>query len=328
MQKRTSVVLFGVVAIVAILAATEIVAQTPPDCPQADSGVKCVALDGFTVWIEPDEFGSFPIKDGNNYIYNYRVDCEPRQVNFIDITLPISVNPGTYASGKWSNIETSVSETFPPPFPNPDPLLSTYWLFPNGEGDGTYGKDINTYHVLKWKIYKKPTFWFSVKIKNQQLGAMQQSILLKTNIGQRDGLILGPASPFLGQTLSYAPATQVVAIKLGPDDICVGKDPATGCIKTVCDCEGDPPYCYPITPISDVLVDGSSLQWAGGEADGGRCPTVILYTTSSWPQCYTIGSGGNASKVCYCTQDSQCTPALGFTTCYGETPTKPGKCRP
>jgi hypothetical protein len=246
------------------------------------------------------------------------VDCVSNKVNYIDITLPICINPGEQIpeTDRYQNVETSVSKTFPPPFPNYDQNLNTYWLFPYGKGDGTFGKDIDTYHVLKWKIMQNPPFYFSVKIKNQQVGAIQQAMWLRTGIGQRSGVILGPTCPFLAQTLSYAPATNLVKIKLGQGDICVGKDPATGCINDVLEC--DLSYHYPITPIQSVVVDGSALQWAGGEGQG-QCPTVILVTQSS-PLCYTIGSGGNATKICYCKTNADCL-SVGKTTCSS------GKCR-
>jgi hypothetical protein len=315
MLKRTFVVLFGVVAILALLAATEVVAQTPPPCVGPD----CVVFKDFNVWIVRDQNGLFPTlgADGS-YIYNYRVDCISRKVNYIDITLPICIQPGPATGNSlqpYTNIQTFYS------LDGLTWIQTQYWLFLNGAGDGDFGENINLYHVLKWKIMQLPTFYFSVKITNQQVGAIQAAMLLRTAVGLRPGVTLGPTCPFLAQTLSYAPAAQVVALKLGPGEVCVSKDSATGCISGVFECD-DPSTTYPLTPIQSVTVDSSPLQWAGGEGQG-QCPTVILVTQGS-PLCYTIGSGGNASKVCYCSTNADC-QQVHLTSC--NTAITPHKCK-
>ncbi len=121
--------------------------------------------------------------------------------------------------------------------------------------------------------------------------------------------IAGPGCGLPG----FVPVNLTAKIRLGPSEICVSKDPATGCINDVYECDGS--YHYPLIPIQDIQVGGSALQWAGGDSEQ-RCPTVILFTESSMPRCYTIGSGGSACVKCYCCSNTQCANK-GLTTCAG-----------
>jgi hypothetical protein len=193
-----------------------------------------------------------------------------------------------------------------------------------GEGDPTTNFGVGNFqdYVLRVATSNPYVYRFTTAVPTPLHNTSMQIKSGKTLYFCKN--IAGPDCTIPG----YVPVNLAATIKLGTSDICVTKDPTTGCINSVYDCD-DPTFTFPLIPIYNVMVDQSALQWAGGETEA-RCPTVILYTTSSYPMCYTIGSGGNACKVCYCndgpTPSAQCR-TVNLNTCYGRTATTLGKCR-
>ena len=290
MLKRTSILLLGVVALIAMLTPCKIIAQEPP-CIAPD----CLDVVDYKIRIIRDINGLFPTYDANeNPIYNYRVDCVNNTVNFIDMTIPREIVPGNLLESppdNYANIETSVSKTSPPPFPNPDPELRKYWLFPEGKGDGTFGKDIDTLHVLKLKIYQKPTFYFSVKIKNQSLGANNIAMWLRTGIGPRSGVILGPSFPIP----NFTPITFQEEKTLGTTKILIVRDPGTWCATKVfrwVPGEGEGGGIWEEIPQATDVKIGEQYLLNCGTLDGNqKCSECLVYGEASEGQCYMTSGG-------------------------------------
>jgi hypothetical protein len=172
-------------------------------------------------------------------------------------------------------------------------------LFTEGVGDDGFGKNINIYYVLKWKIMQFPTFWFSVKIKGQgqKLGANQIAMLLKTGIGPKPGVILGPSLPLPSQP-GYIPLTVEDSKDFGPYPVKILRDPATWCATDVFEWTTDPQKC-PSSPcwVKRPPEDYSQALIHCGTPDGNqRCAECVIFGSAS-PGCYTYTSGGVTYKI-------------------------------
>jgi hypothetical protein len=304
--KRGAIVLFAVVAITAILSADELVAQCPPNSPD------CVQFDVFNVWILRDPItGQFPTYDGaGNSVYDYRVDCVSRKVNFVDTLIPYVVNPGDYNGESifpFSNIKTyfgtdGINWTETP-----------YWLFLNGAGDDNFGKNIDIYHVLKIKIGLSPTFYFRIKIdKSQNTGSSETAMLLRTGVGLKDGAILGVAPPGPPQLPSLKVKNLVIEgmnVKLSID--------TNQCVQTASMCDDNFQICYPLETVtltaksSDGRITDTTIREIG-DLDGNMiCNWGRIFLADS-PGCTSIPAGNGkyflVGTTCKCTASSQCYP--------------------
>jgi hypothetical protein len=295
MLKTRLIILLLMVGVFMFLGATAVMAADLPRSCMAGS---------YTITLEPNapltinsrtdpNFDNYPCNtcDFPYYVFQYNIS-PTMNISRIGELLPVCKNPINVLA------TNTLSQVLPPG--TPDPKFK-YW--PYGIYDG---------FELAWTSNPFPSngnFWVATNTSGISLNSMA--------VGAGSSLLFcqgGIAGPDCGVP-GFVPLSSAVRLKLGPGEVCITKD-TNGCITDVTDCDE---YHFPLTPIDIHSFDSESVQYAGSETSGGQCATTILVTQGS-PTCYPIISGGYATKVCYCQNNSDCA-SVGFRSCVS------GKCR-
>ena len=279
-MKRVFMVLYVLVAIVALFASTEVIANGVNPCdPEAPAIPTCCTFvdssgnpnpSGAGLQVLPGTNNEWPIKQADGrYKWQYSV------TNKGDNTFNIM----TLAPICYPSITTS-----------------------NGDGNVLSGTEfLLSPHTAP---YKPDTVYFYTD-KETPTGRMSLYMTEYNTVTPKDFCrdIAGPVCPGYvpeGLPVNLVPLTTTEYKKLGAYDLRITRDPATWCatqmeICTAYDNNGTCTTWATIPPVT-VKINGQDLISCTALDGNQKCQECIVYSASS-PGCYTFSSGGRTYKV-------------------------------